>query len=114
MFFYNKKVIVKRYSSKLGEYNRPEYELQDVGCYKCTYTEHENRTSQLQPQKSNYRDSTLYTDRDADIRLGDVLYIYDVNEYDAIVLSSEYIMVADRPYKKRTHLEVPLKVDEEV
>ncbi len=42
------------------------------------------------------------------------MYIYDVNEYDAIVLSSEYIMVADRPYKKRTHLEVPLKVDEEV
>lgn len=43
-----------------------------------------------------------------------VLYIYDTNEYDAIILSSEYIMIADKPYKKRTHLEVPLKVDEEV
>lgn len=114
MFYYDKKVIVKRHRSTLGKYNRPVSTLSEVGTYPCTYMNTENSTSQLQPQKSNRTGVTLYTEPDADIKLGDVLYIYDLDEYENIVLSSEYVVVADKPYKKRTHLETPLTYEEEV
>lgn len=35
MFYYDKKCIVKRYSSTLGQYNRPVNTLADVGSYEC-------------------------------------------------------------------------------
>ena len=114
MFYFDKKAIVKRYSSSLGEYNRPMSKLSDVGSYECTFMNTENSTSQIQPQKQNYTGVTLYVDPEADIRLGDVLYIYEMDEYENIILSSEYIAVADKPYKKRTHLEIPLIAYEEV
>lgn len=114
MFYYDKKVIVKRYSSTLGQYNRPENKLETVESYPCTFMNTQNSTNQLQPQKTNYTGVTLYTDPEANIKLGDILYVYDVDEYGAIILSSEYIAAADKPYKKRTHLEVPLTYEEEV
>lgn len=114
MFYYDKKVIVKRYSSVLGEYNRPQSTLSVVGSYDCAYMNTQNSTNQLQPQKTNYTGVTLYVDPDADIRLGDILYIYELDEYGDIVLATEYIATADKPYKKRTHLEIPLTYEEEV
>ena len=114
MFYYDKKCFVKRYSSTLGEYNRPRNKLTDVGCYECTYMNTSNSTSQLEPQKDNYTGVTLYVEPEADIKLGDVLYIYELDEYGNIILSSEYVAVADKPYKKRTHVEIPLTYDEEV
>lgn len=114
MFYYDKKVIVKRYSYTLGEFNRPVNQLNDVGIYKCTYMNTENSTGQLQPQKENSTGVTLYADREADIKLGDVLYIYDLDEYESIIPKTEYVTVADKPYRKRSHLEIPLKATEEV
>lgn len=114
MFYYDKKVIVKRYSSELGEYNRPQTKLLDVASYECTFMNSQNSTNQLQPQKVNFTGITLYTKPDADIKLGDILYIYNLDEYGDIILSSEYITAADKPYRKRTHLEVPLTYEEEV
>ena len=34
-FLYNKQVVVKRYSSTLGEFNRPNKTLVEVGTYEC-------------------------------------------------------------------------------
>ena len=53
-------------------------------------------------------------DPECDIKLGDIVCIYDLDEYEQIILSSEYKAVADKPYKKRTHLEIPLNAIEEV
>jgi hypothetical protein len=114
-FVLDKKCIVKRYSSELGEYNRPKKTLEEVGSYLCHISENDNsNTSQLQPQKNNITDLSLYTEPDADIRLGDVLYIYELDEYDEIIPSSEYKALADKPYKKRTALKVPLVGTQEV
>ena len=114
MFFFDKKVIVKRYSETLGTYNRPTRTLTEIARYPCTFSASTDNTNQLQPQKENRTEGTLYTDRDANIKLGDILYIYDLDEYDVIIQSTEYKVIADKPYRKRTHLEIPYRVDEEV
>lgn len=107
-FMLDKRVIVKRYSSKLGEYNRPDKKLEEVGSYPCHTSESTTTTAQLQPQKENTTDLNLYVEPDADIQLGDILYIYELDEYDEIIENSEYKAKADKPYKKRTALKVPL------
>ena len=43
-----------------------------------------------------------------------MLYIYELDEYDEIIASSEYKALADKPYKKRTFLSVPLVGTEEL
>lgn len=113
-FLYDKKVIVKRYSSTLGEFNRPKQELNTVGAYECHVAETDSNTSQREPQKVNTTELDLYTYPKADIVRGDVLYIYDLDEYEEIVPATELKAVADKPYKKRTQLKVPLICDEEV
>ena len=114
MFYFDKQVIVKRFSEKLGDYNRPQRKCEEVGRYPCTFSGSEDQTNQLQPQKETRTRGTLYTERDVDIRKGDVLYVYELDEYDEPILSTEYKVLADKPYKKRTHLETPYTVDEEV
>ena len=113
-FMYNKLVIVKRYSSALGEYNRPQKELAEVGKYECFTAETSTSVSQRQPQKVNTEEINLFTYPDADIEIGDVLYIYELDEYDKPIPESEYRALADKPYKKRTQLKVPLLRNEEV
>ena len=113
-FMYNKLVIVKRYSSTLGEYNRPQKALAEVGRYKCFTAETSTNVAQRQPQKVNTEEIDLYTYPEADIKLGDVLYIYELDEYDKPIPESEYRALADKPYKKRTQLKVPLLRNEEV
>lgn len=113
-FLYDKKVIVKRYASTLGEYNRPKKELETVGSYECHTAESSSNTSQREPQKVNTTELNLYTDPEADIVRGDILYIYDLDEYDNILPAIELKAIADKPYRKRTQLKVPLICDEEV
>ena len=113
-FMLDKKVIVKRYSSDLGKYNRPKKTLKEVGSYPCHISESNSNTAQKAPQKEATTDLNLYTEPDADIELGDVLYIYELDEYDEIILSSEYKALSDKPYKKRTALKVPLVGAQEV
>ena len=113
-FMYDKLVIVKRYSSTLGDYNRPQKVLSDVGSYECFTAETSTNVSQLQPQKVNTEEINLYTYPEADIKLGDALYIYELDEYGTPVQESEYRALADKPYKKRTQLKVPLLRNEEV
>ena len=113
-FLYDKQVVVKRYSSTLGEYNRPQKTPTVVGTYMCHTAENSSTSPQLQPQKKNITDLDLYTDPKADIQVGDVLYIYEVDEYEKPILSTELTAIADKPYKKRTQLKVPLLSDEEV
>lgn len=113
-FMQDKKVIVKRYSSTLGEYNRPQKTAVEVGTYHCHTAETSSNTAQLQPQKKTTTELTLYVDAEADIKKGDILYIYEIDEYEAIVQSTEFKAIADKPYKKRTHLAVPLLSEEEV
>lgn len=112
----NKKVIVKRYNSSLGAYNRPTKDLIEAGTYRCFTAENNgsSNTAQLQPQKKNTTELTLYTDPDAVIVTGDILYIYELDEYDEIIESTEFKAIADKPYRKRTHLAVPLLSEEEV
>lgn len=110
----NKRVTVKRYNASLGAYNRPVKELVEVGTYNCFTAETSSNTAQLQPQKKNTTELTLYTDPEAVIVQGDILYIYEVDEYDKIIQSTEFKAIADKPYKKRTHLAVPLLSEEEV
>ena len=113
-FMYNKLVVVKRYSSTLGEYNRPQKTLAEVGRYECFTAETSSNVSQRQPQKVNTEEMDLYTSPEAEIQLGDVLYIYELDEYDEPIPESEYRAIADKPYKKRTQLKVPLLRNEEV
>lgn len=113
-FAEDKKVIVKRYSSTLGEFNRPIKNLEEVATYFCNVAEGSSSTSQKQPQKENITDLTLYVDPEADIKKGDILYIYELDEYEDIILSTELKALADKPYKKRTILAVPLVSAEEV
>lgn len=49
-FLYDKQVVVKRYSSTLGEFNRPNKTLVEVGTYECHTAESSTTTAQLQPQ----------------------------------------------------------------
>ena len=67
-----------------------------------------------QPQKKNITDGNLYTHPEADIQKGDILYVYEKDEYDNKVESTEFKTIADRPYKKRTKLIVPLLAESEV
>lgn len=113
-FMEDKKVIVKRYSSRLGELNRPIKTLDEVGTYMCHVSESSSNTSQKQPQKETITDLTLFVEPEADIKKGDTLYIYETDEYDNIILSTELKALADKPYKKRTILAVPLVSTEEV
>ena len=113
-FMEDKKVIVKRYSSILGAYNRPQRELKEVGTYFCHTAGNSSNTAQKQPQKENTTGFTLYTEPEADIQCGDVLYIYEIDEYEEIIPSTELKALADKPYKKRTNLSVPLLSVEEV
>ena len=113
-FLYDKIVIVKRYSSTLGESNRPNQSLETVGTYDCHTAENSSNTSQREPQKVNTTELDLYTEPEADIVRGDILYIYELDEYDNILPATELKAIADKPYKKRTQLKVPLICDEEV
>lgn len=113
-FMEDKKVTVKRYSSTLGEYNRPQKTAVEIGTYFCCTAGNSSNTAQLQPQKKVTTDFTLYVDPEADIQKGDILYIYEIDEYDNIIPSTEFKALADRPYKKRTFLTVPLLSEEEV
>ena len=115
-FMQDKKVIVKRYSSTLGEYNRPIKKLEEIGTYPCFVAENSSNTAQKQPQKENTTELTLYigADEEPDVRVGDILYIYEVDEYEEIIKSTEFKALADKPYKKRTHVAVPLLSVEEV
>ena len=113
-FIYDKLAIVKRYSSTLGKYNRPEKTLSEVGRYECHTARTENNVSQRQPQKVSSEDLSLYTYPDASIEVGDVLYIYELDEYGNPILASESKAVAGKPYLKRTQLKVPLLSVEEV
>ena len=113
-FLYDKQVVVKRYSSTLGEFNRPNKTLVEVGTYECHTAESSTTTAQLQPQKKNTTDLTLYTDPEALIKRGDILYIYELDEYDKPIMSTEFKAIADKPYKKRTQLIVSLLSEEEV
>ena len=115
-FMQNKKVIVKRYTTTLGEYNRPIKELLEADTYPCFVAEDSSNTAQKQPQKENTTELTLYigADEEPDVRVGDILFIYEVNEYEEIIQSTELKALADKPYKKRTHVAVPLLSIEEV
>ena len=114
MFYYDKLVVVKRYSSVLGNYNRPIDTLNEVGRYKCHYSEQSNNTTQREPQKENHTGERLYLEKGSDIKLGDICYIYELDEYDNPIQATEYVAIADRPYIRRTHIEIPLTYSEEV
>ena len=115
-FMLDKRVIVKRIPA--GEldpvYNRPIETPIEVGSYLCHTAEDTTDTAQLSPQKNNTTDLDLFVEPEADIRMGDILYIYELDEYDEIIPSSEYKAIADKPYKKRTMLTVPLVGTKEV
>ena len=115
-FMQDKKVIVNRYSSTLGEYNRPVKELKAVGTYPCFTAGNSSSTAQKQPQKENTTGLTLYigADEEADVQIGDILLIYEVNEYEELIHDTEFKAIADKPYKKRTHVALPLLSVEEV
>lgn len=113
-FMEDKVVVVKRFSSILGEYNRPKKTLEKIGTYPCHTADTSSNTAQKAPQKENTTELTLYTVEDADVKMGDVLYIYEIDEYDNPIKETEYKALADRPYHKRTHLAVPLLSAEEV
>lgn len=116
IFNYHHKVVVKRLNSGvvLGKYGRPVEAVNTVGTYPCMVVEDRNYTVQMDPQKNNSTGYTIYTDPEADILTGDVLYIYEVDEYGDIIETSGRKAVADKPYKKRTQLKVGLKEDSEV
>lgn len=65
-------------------------------------------------KKKNTTDLTLYTDPEAPIKRGDILYIYELDEYGKPIMSTEFKAIADKPYKKRTQLIVSLLSEEEV
>ena len=113
-FMEDKKVTVQRYTSTLGEFNRPQKTLVNVGEYPCHVAEGSSNTAQKQPQKENTTNLTLYVDPLADIKTGDILYIYELDEYGGIIPDTELKALADKPYKKRSHLGIPLLHIEEV
>ena len=113
-FMEDKKVIVKRYSSTLGDYNRPQKTAEEIGTYFCHTAGNSSNTAQLQPQKKVTTDFNLFVEPEADIQKGDILSIYEIDEYENIIPSTEFKALADRPYKKRTFLAVPLLSEEEV
>ncbi|AVM69707.1 hypothetical protein C3V36_10925 [Lachnospiraceae bacterium oral taxon 500] len=113
-FIYDRLVIVKRYFSTLGKYNRPQNSLEDVARYECHIAKTSSVVAQRQPQKVNAEEINLYTYPEANIEIGDVLYIYTLDEYGNPIMESEYKTAAGKPYQKRTQLIVPLLNTEEV
>ena len=113
-FLYDKLVVVKRKTEALGQYNRPAKTFGTVGTYKCHTAEGSTNTAQLNPQKQNSTELDLYTEPEADVVKGDVLYIYEVDEYGKKIDATEFKAIADKPYKKRTQLKVHLLSEAEV
>lgn len=113
-FLFDKVVEVKRNAAELGEYNRPTQNSSIIGTYECHVSESTSSTTQQMAQKKNSTNLNLYTEPDVDIRLGDILYIYEMDEYGNKVESTVWKAIADKPYKKRTKLKVPLLSETEV
>ena len=113
-FLFDKHVDVYRHTTVLGAYNRPTTSLNLQGSYECHISQSSNNTAQLQPQKQNTTNMNLYTDPTADIKMGDVLKVYEVDEYGDAIEATCIKYIADRPYKKRTKLITPLLAQEEV
>ena len=65
----------------------PQAHQETVGTYDCHTAESSSNTSQKEPQKANTTDLDLYTYPEADIVRGDILYIYELDEYDKIPLT---------------------------
>ena len=78
--------------------------------------EQSSNTAQKQPQKENTTELTVYiaSDAEPDVQVGDILYTYEVDEYGEKIQSTEFKALADKPYKKRTLIAVPLLSVEEV
>lgn len=109
--------FVKEALSKFIQYCRGKNytpKVTTVEKFASTLRESSTTTAQLQPQKKNTTDLTLYTDPEAPIKRGDILYIYELDEYDKPIMSTEFKAIADKPYKKRTQLIVSLLSEEEV
>lgn len=113
-FLYDKIVEVMRKEEILGKYNRPQKNFKVVATYDCHTTERNTNTAQQMIQKSNSTELDLYTEPEAQIHKGDVLFIFEKDEYGEKVESSVFKAIADKPYKKRTHLRVHLLSEEEV
>lgn len=113
-FLYDKLVDVQRKTEVLGKYNRPEKTFSVIATYECHTAEGNTTTAQLLPQKKNTTELDLYTIPEADIRTGDILFIYERDEYGEKILESEFKAIADKPYKKRTQLRVHLLSEAEV
>lgn len=113
-FLYDKIVEVMRKTEVLGKYNRPQKEFKVVATYECHTAATNTSTSQMQIQKQNSTDLDLYTYPEAHILKGDVLFIYEKDEYGKKIENSVFKAIADKPYKKRTQLKVHLLSEEEV
>lgn len=113
-FMKDKKAVVKRYVTTLGEYNRPIKTLTTVGSFMCHVSQDNSSTAQKAPQKENTTGLTLYCDPEEEILTGDIVYIYELDEYEEPVAATEFKAIADKPYKKRTHIEVELLSNSEV
>ncbi len=113
-FLYDKIVVVKRKSETLGEYNRPQKTFDVVAEYECHTAETNTNTTQMMIQKQNSTELDLYTVPEAQIHNGDVLFIYEKDEYGNKVEGSVFKAIADKPYKKRTQLKVHLLSEMEV
>ena len=113
-FLFDKIVVVKRKQETLGEYNRPQKEFITVGEWECHTAEGLTNTTQMAAQKQNSTELDLYTYPEAQIHTGDVLFIYEKDEYGNKIEDSEFKAIADKPYKKRTHLQVNLLSEAEV
>ena len=113
-FLYDKVCVVKRKEETLGEYNRPQKEFVEVATYDCHIAEGSTNTAQMMIQKQNSTELDLYTYPEAQTHKGDVLFIYEKDEYGAAIEGSEFKAIADKPYKKRTQLRVHLLSEAEV
>lgn len=113
-FMYDKIVEVMRKDEVLGKYNRPQKEFKVAATYECHTAENNTNTTQMQIQKQNSTEIDLYTVPEAQIQKGDVLFIYEKDEYGKKIEGSVFKAIADKPYKKRTQLKVHLLSEEEV
>ena len=113
-FLYDKVVKIKRKEETLGQYNRPVKSFVLVATYDCHVSEGSTNTAQMMIQKQNTTELTLYTYPEAQIHKGDVLFIYEKDEYGEAIEGTEFKAIADKPYKKRTQLRVHLLSEAEV
>lgn len=113
-FLYDKVAVVKRKTETLGQYNRPVKTFETVATYDAHVSEGSTNTAQMMIQKQNSTELTLYTYPEAQIHKGDVLFIYDKDEYGEAIEATEFKAIADKPYKKRTQLRVHLLSEAEV